>query len=82
MSITLPAAQTASMAQPTSRSNPVEKPQPGEEQALFDREELQQFAAEDVAAGRRIGMILAALFIYTVIAMSVATWWTFRTVGH
>lgn len=50
--------------------------------SLFDPEELRQFSADDAAAGGRIGKILAALFIYTVFAMSVAIWWTFRTVGH
>lgn len=50
--------------------------------SLFDQEELRQFASDDAEAGRRIGKILAALFIYTVFAMSIAIWWTFRTVGH
>lgn len=50
--------------------------------SLFDQEELRQFASDDAEAGRRIGKILAALFIYTIFAMSIAIWWTFRTVGH
>lgn len=53
-----------------------------DEQSLFSREELRQFEADDAEAGRRIGKILSALFVYTLIAMSVATWWTFRIVGH
>lgn len=53
-----------------------------DEPSLFTREELHQFAADDTEAGGRIGKILSALFIYTLVAMSIVTWWTFRTVGH
>ena len=49
---------------------------------LFSGDELRQFAADDAEAGRRIGKILSALFIYTLLAMSVAVWWTLKTVGH
>lgn len=52
-----------------------------DEQSLFSREELTQFEADDVQIMSRIGKILSALFVYTVIAMSVAIWWTLRTVG-
>lgn len=47
---------------------------------LFSIEEIRQFEADDVEAGRRIGKILATLFVYTLIAMSIVTWWTFRVV--
>ena len=47
---------------------------------LFSRRELDQFARDDEEAGRRIGKILAVLFIYTVIAMSVVILWTFQVV--
>lgn len=74
-----------SIAAPTTPSIS-EAPQPHhskhDEPSLFDREELRQFAADDAAAGGRIGRILAALFIYTVFAMGIAIWWTFRTVMH
>lgn len=50
--------------------------------SLFNRDELQQFDSDDQEAGRRIGKILSALFVYTLITMSIAVWWTFRTVGH
>lgn len=49
---------------------------------LFTPAELRQFAEDDRTAGRRIGRILTSLFIYTLIAMSVVTWWTFRTVAR
>ena len=52
-----------------------------DEQSLFSREELTQFEADDIQIMSRIGKILSALFVYTVIAMSVAIWWTLRTVG-
>ena len=47
---------------------------------LFSKQELNQFARDDEEAGRRIGKILATLFIYTVIAMSVVILWTFQVV--
>ena len=53
-----------------------------DDQSLFSREELTQFEADDIQIMSRIGKILSALFVYTVIAMSVAIWWTLRTVGH
>ena len=57
------------------------RPHQDDEQLLFDHAEQRLFAADDAEAGRRIGKILAALFVYTLIAMSIATWWTIRTVG-
>lgn len=72
MSLVLPATQSSSM---NDRS--LEDRQP-----LFSREDLSQFEADDIQIMSRIGKILSALFVYTVIAMSVAIWWTFQTVGH
>lgn len=43
---------------------------------LFDKAELRQFEADDVEAGRAIGKMLSILFIYTVIAMSIVSLWT------
>lgn len=78
MSLALPTShQTFDGNQPT-RS---EFTQDGE-QSLFSREELTQFEADDIQIMSRIGKILSALFVYTVVVMSVAIWWTFRTVGH
>jgi hypothetical protein len=65
----------------TFPTNPAAYPGTSEEPTLFSREELQQFAADDAAAGARIGKILGALFIYTLVVMSVAIWWTYRIVG-
>ena len=43
----------------------------------FDRVELEGFAADDAEAGKTIGQMLSILFIYTVIAMSIVSLWTF-----
>lgn len=53
-----------------------------EEEMLFSRDELSEFAEDDADAGRRIARILSALFIYTLLAMATATWWTFGVVHH
>ena len=45
---------------------------------LFDKNELQQFVADDQSAGRSICKMLSALFIYTLIAMSIAAGWTYH----
>lgn len=78
MSLSMPAAHTTFDASLAPRAGSASD----EEQPLFSGEELRQFASDDVEAGRRIGKILSALFIYTLLAMSIATWWTFRTVAH
>ena len=44
----------------------------------FSREELAQFDSDDTTAGRNIGKMLAIMFLYTIIVMSLAAWWTFR----
>jgi len=50
-------------------------------QDLFSVSEVEQFSEDDVTAGRAIGKMLSILFLYTVLAMSLVTWWTFRAVG-
>ena len=47
---------------------------------LFSPAEVEQFAADDVTAGGAIGKLLSALFLYTVIAMSIAGWWTWSSI--
>lgn len=78
MSLSMPADHTTFDASLATRAGLA----PVDERPLFSGEELRQFASDDVEAGRRIGKILSALFIYTLLAMSIATWWTFRTVTH
>ena len=82
MSLALPTTHRTFDASQTIRRSPASEFSQDDEQALFSRDELRQFAADDADAGRSIGKILSALFIYTLIAMSVVIWWTFRTVGH
>lgn len=48
------------------------------ESALFSAVEVEQFEAADVEAGKAIGQMLSSLFLYTVVAMALVTWWTFR----
>ena len=43
----------------------------------FSHEELAQFDSDDTTAGRNIGKLLATIFLYTIIVMSAAAWWTF-----
>lgn len=61
-------------------ADPTFEPEPTTDCELFSAEEIRQFDADDAEAGRRIGKILASLFVYTLIAMSIVTWWTFRVV--
>lgn len=46
----------------------------------FTREELSQFDHDDTSAGRAIGKLLAIIFFYTIIAMSIAAAWTFSRI--
>lgn len=47
----------------------------------FDKQELAHFDKEDVTAGSAIGRMLALIFLYTIFAMSIAAWWTFKKVS-
>jgi hypothetical protein len=47
---------------------------------VFTVTEIEQFEADDVTAGRAIGRMLSILFLYTVFAMSLVSWWTFRSI--
>lgn len=58
----------------TAHETPAESPTP---QNPFDPDELEQFDRDDVDAGKHIGVMLSAFFIYTVIVMSVAGLVTF-----
>ena len=53
---------------------------PASLESLFNREEIAQFDADDVQAGRAIGKMLSLFFLYTVIAMSFVAWWTYSSV--
>ena len=47
---------------------------------LFSPVEIEQFGADDVTAGGAIGKMLSALFLYTVLAMAIAGWWTYSSI--
>lgn len=48
---------------------------------LFNKQELQQFEADDREAGQAIGKMLSTFFLYTIIVMSLAAWWTWRSLN-
>ena len=43
----------------------------------FRPADIDGFTADDTVAGSAIGKMLAILFLYTVLAMTLTTWWTF-----
>ena len=47
---------------------------------LFEREEIDQFDQDDAEAGRAIGKMLSIFFLYTVLAMALVAWWTYRSI--
>ena len=47
---------------------------------LFSAVEVEQFSADDVTAGGAIGKMLSALFLYTILAMGIAGWWTHTSI--
>jgi hypothetical protein len=55
----------------TETAAPTETPEP-----LFSNADIREFESEDVAAGRIICKMLSILFIYTLIAMSIVSFWT------
>jgi hypothetical protein len=59
----------------TESATPVDEP-------LFTAIEVQQFEADDVVAGSAIGKMLSLLFLYTVLAMSFVSWWTYSSVSE
>lgn len=53
---------------------------PSAAEPLFEEDELTQFDADDVTAGRAICKMLSLFFLYTVIVMAIAGYWTVRAV--
>ena len=57
-----------------------------EEKPLFDRQEIEFLESEDVKAGRALGKMLSLFFLYTILAMGLAAWWTWDSIfargGH
>lgn len=48
----------------------------------FEKSELTRFDKDDVQAGGSIGKMLALIFLYTILAMGIAGWWTYRAILH
>ncbi len=55
-------------------------PAPVAVEPQFDNAEIRQFEADDIQAGRAITKMLSLLFIYTLIAMSIVSWWTWTSI--
>lgn len=51
-----------------------------DEKPLFSVAEVEQFTDDDTTAGRAIGKLLSALFLYTVLAMTLVIWWTHEAI--
>ena len=47
---------------------------------VFSPVEVEQFSADDVTAGGAIGKMLSALFLYTILSMGIAGWWTYSSI--
>jgi hypothetical protein len=52
-----------------------------DQEHLFNREELKQFGADDVEAGKNICKMLSLFFFYTVIVMALSTYITWRWIS-
>jgi len=50
------------------------------EEPLFEDDELRQFDEDDVTAGRSICKMLSLFFLYTVIVMAIAGYWTVKAI--
>lgn len=78
--VSMSTSATHSAASPAEKVESALVPDHSVDSDQFSEDEIRQFAADDAEAGRRIGKILATLFVYTLIAMAVVTCWTFRVV--
>lgn len=47
----------------------------------FDPKEIESFDSDDTQAGRAIGKMLSWFFLYTIIVMSLAAYWTYRSIS-
>lgn len=55
---------------------------PASSPADFEKSEIEMFDRDDVTAGTAIGRMLAIIFLYTILAMSIAGLWTYRSLLH
>ncbi|WP_145944140.1 hypothetical protein [Fuerstiella marisgermanici] len=61
------------VTQPTETEHQPDTPSPD---ALFTSLEIEQFAADDAAAGQILGRILSGGFVFTIVATGAAGFWT------
>ena len=45
----------------------------------FEPADLERFDNDDTDAGKAIGIMLSLFFVYTIVAMSIAAWWTYSS---
>jgi hypothetical protein len=63
------------MSEPVTESA-VEQPSVVAPDPLFSKADIREFESEDSNAGRIICKMLSILFIYTLVAMSIVSYWT------
>ena len=63
-------------------TEPAETEQSPTVELHFDKQDLEQFEADDVTAGRAIGKMLSIFFLYTLLAMAYSAWWTWGTLTN
>lgn len=56
-------------------------PGTSEELPTFTPVEVEEFASDDVKAGSAIGIMLSALFLYTIVGMAISSWWTASSIS-
>ena len=66
--------QTAPLVRPDAVTQPAEA-------AEFSTRQIEEFRADDAAAGAAIARIMTTLFSYSVVIMLVVIFWTFRVVN-
>ena len=52
-----------------------------DESPTFTPVEVEEFASDDVKAGSAIGIMLSALFLYTIVGMAISSWWTTSSIS-
>ena len=62
---------------PPTATTPV-PPQAGP--PMIDADELSSLDGEDVQAGKVIAQLLCFFFLYTIVVMSIAAWWTWDSI--
>ncbi|MFH5804017.1 hypothetical protein [Alienimonas sp. DA493] len=76
----VPTAAASATAAPAAAVASTEAATSGRSGDPFSADEYRQFAREDGRAGRLIGWLLCALFVYTILVASAAIWWTMQAV--